>query len=108
MNPALPPIVRHCTTMTEVREGVDALDARIVPLLAQRVAYMTQAARIKPHAHLVRDEERIEAIVAHVRALAAEHRGEADVIEAIYRHMMEECIAYEHREFARLRAEEAP
>ena len=29
--------------------------------------------------------------------------GDADVMEAIYRSLMEACIAYEHREFARLR-----
>ena len=34
---------------------------------------------------LVRDEERIEAIVARVRARAAQEGGQPDVIEAIYR-----------------------
>jgi isochorismate pyruvate lyase len=65
---------------------------------------MTQAARIKNDANQVRDEERIEAIVARVRARAAQEGGQPDVIEAIYRSMMEAYIAFEHREFARLRA----
>jgi isochorismate pyruvate lyase len=64
---------------------------------------MTQAARIKQDAQ-VRDEERIEAIVDRVRSRAAVEGGQPDVLEAIYRSMMEAYIAFEHREFARLRA----
>ena len=96
--------VQHCTTMQDVRRHIDALDDILVPLLVQRTGYMTQAARIKQDAAQVRDEERIEAIVARVRARAAQEGGQPDVIEAIYRSMMEAYIAFEHREFARLRA----
>ncbi|XKF33435.1 chorismate mutase [Alicycliphilus denitrificans] len=96
--------VQHCTTMEDVRRQVDALDDILVPLLVTRGGYMTQAARIKQAEHQVRDEERIETIVERVRERAAREGGQSDVIEAIYRSMMEAYIAYEHREFARLRA----
>ncbi len=59
--------VPHCTSMAEVRPGVNALDDVLVPLLVQRSGYMTQAARVKKDEALVRDEERIETIV-HARA----------------------------------------
>ena len=95
--------VKDCATMQDVRREVDALDDVLVPLLVTRGGYMTQAARIKQHDSQVRDEERIEAIVARVRARAEKEGGQPDVIEAIYRSMMEAYIAYEHREFARLR-----
>ena len=95
--------VKDCTTMQDVRREVNALDDVLVPLLVERVGYMTQAARIKQGAEQVRDEARIEAIVARVRERAVAEGGDADVIEAIYRSLMEACIAYEHREFARLR-----
>ena len=95
--------VKDCTTMQDVRREVDALDDVLVPLLVERVGYMTQAARIKQGAEQVRDEARIEAIVARVRERAVQEGGEADVVEAIYRSMMEAYIAFEHREFARLR-----
>ena len=95
--------VPHCTSMPEVRAGVNALDDVLVPLLVERVGYMTQAARIKQGVEQVRDEARIEAIVSRVRERATAEGGDADVIEAIYRSLMEACIAYEHREFARLR-----
>lgn len=95
--------VKPCTTMQEVRREVNVLDDVLVPLLVERVGYMTQAARIKQGVEQVRDEGRIQAIVARVRERAQAEGGDADVIEAIYRSLMEACIAYEHREFARLR-----
>lgn len=97
----------HCKDMAEVRQHVDALDDILVPLLVERGGYMTQAARIKASEDKVRDEDRIEFIVARVRERAAAEGGQPDVIEAIYRSMMEAFIAYEHREFARLRADSA-
>lgn len=93
----------HCRDMAEVRQHVDALDDILVPLLVERGGYMTQAARIKATEDKVRDEARIETIVARVRERAAAEGGQPDVIEAIYRSMMETYIAYEHREFVRLR-----
>ncbi|WCM93606.1 chorismate mutase [Acidovorax sp. NCPPB 2350] len=93
-----------CRSMAEVRERIDALDDILVPLLVERGGYMTQAAHNKRRESQVRDEERIESIVGRVRARAAAEGGEPDVIEAIYRAMMEVYIAYEHREFARLAA----
>ncbi|MBY0410161.1 MAG: chorismate mutase [Burkholderiaceae bacterium] len=97
--------VQPCTTMQDVRRCIDALDDVLVPLLVQRTGYMTQAARIKKSNDQVRDEARIENIVGRVRECAAAQGGQPDVIEAMYRAIMEASIAYEHLEFARLRAE---
>ncbi len=96
--------VQHCETMAEVRQHIDALDRILVPLLAQRGAYVAQAARIKPRAEMVRDEDRIEYIVSHVRGLAQAQGMAPELIEAIYRSMMEAYIAFEHVEFTRLRS----
>jgi len=94
--------VLHCTTMAEVRRAVDALDDQLVPLLVQRLGYMLQAARIKQAPEQVRDEARIAAIVERVRARAQAEGGPPEVLEAIYRALMETCIAFEQREFERL------
>ena len=96
--------VSHCNSMMEVRQRIDALDDILVPLLVERSNYMLQAARIKQDVSQVRDEDRIEAIVKRVREKAVAQGGEPDVLEAIYRSLMEVCIAYEHSEFARLLA----
>lgn len=90
--------------MTEVRAQVDALDDVLVPLLVTRSGYMREAARIKARADLVRDEARIQQIVDRVRPLAAAHGGNPDLMERIYRALMECYIAYEHDELQRLQA----
>jgi isochorismate pyruvate lyase len=96
--------VKHCVSMLDVRQHIDALDDVIVPLLVERGAYMTQAARIKANASDVRDEARIETIVQRVRVAALEQGGHPDVLERIYRDMMEAYIAFEENEFMRLRS----
>ncbi|GAB1384875.1 hypothetical protein MASR1M59_00230 [Melaminivora sp.] len=96
--------VPHCHDMAEVRAGVNALDDLLVPLLVARSGFMTQAARVKNDTALVRDEARIEAIIARVRPMAQAQGGDPDLIERLYRAMMECYIAYEHDELARLRA----
>jgi isochorismate pyruvate lyase len=94
---------QHCDTMAGVRSHIDALDDRIVSLLVERTGYMTQAARIKGDADKVHDQGRIDFIVARVRQMALERGGQADVVEAAYRALIDASIAHEHREFARLR-----
>ncbi len=100
--------VPHCATMLEVRAGVNALDNVLVPLLVERSGYMTQAARVKNDDRLVRDEARIETIVQRVRQLAQAEGGNPELMERLYRAMMECYIAFEHDELARLRAAGLP
>ena len=60
-----------CTTMAEVRAGVDAVDRELVALLARRFGYMDAAARIKPTRSAVRDEARKAQVIANARREAA-------------------------------------
>ncbi len=90
--------------MAEVRAGVDALDQRLVALLAIRQGYMDAAARIKTDRGKVYDADRIEDVVAKVKA-SARQQGLADVIaEPLWRVLMELCIAYELKAWDRLHA----
>lgn len=96
--------VDHCETMDDVRRHIDALDDRIVALIAERSGYVAQAARIKQSADQVYDGPRIEYIVDRVRAHARTLGAPDSVLEATYRAMIDAFIAYEGGEFARLRA----
>jgi len=93
-----------CQTMVEVRAGVDALDRALVALLAERVGYMDAAARIKPDRAAVRDEERIEDVVAKVLAASAEAGLPAEIAEPVWRLLIERCIAHELAVFDNLRS----
>jgi isochorismate pyruvate lyase len=99
------PAPADCKTMAEVRQGVDALDRALVTLLAERQRYMDAAARIKPARAAVRDEARIEEVVAKVKA-EARRRGLSEAIaEPVWRLLIERCIAHEFEAWDRTRAE---
>jgi isochorismate pyruvate lyase len=92
-----------CTTMPDVRAGVDALDAQLVALLAKRFGYMRAAARIKPTRGAVRDEARKASVIAAAVAEAEAHGIPADVVADIWERLVEGSIAYEFGEWDRIR-----
>jgi isochorismate pyruvate lyase len=93
MEDTLPPDA--CTTMAEVRAGVDTLDARLVEMLAMRFGYMRAAARIKPERGLVRDEARKAQVIAHARARAEALGVPGEAVAALWDGLVEASIAYE-------------
>ncbi len=93
-----------CTSMAEVRQGVDALDRALVTLLAERQRYMDAAARIKPSRDVVHDQARIDDVVAKVLA-SAEGAGLSPAIaEPVWRLLIDRCIAHELATWDRTRA----
>ena len=104
MNTNTLPKAQHCTTLAEVRPHIDTLDERITALIAERSDYMTQAARIKQRADQIVDLERIEFIVARVKAQASRLGAPPEILEATYRAMIDASIAYEQRTFDHIHA----
>ena len=90
-----------CTTMREVRAGVDQLDRELVALLARRFAYMDAAARIKPERDHVRDEARKAEVIANARAEASEAGVPDAVVADLWEQLVEASIAYELAAFDR-------
>jgi isochorismate pyruvate lyase len=89
----------ECRTMAEVRQGVDALDARIMALVGERFRYMDAAARIKPEREAVRDEARKAQVLANVAGHAAQAGVPAEVAADLYERLVEASIAYEFDRF---------
>ncbi len=90
-----------CSTMTEVRAGVDQVDRELVALLARRFAYMDAAARIKPTRGVVRDEVRKAQVIANVRAAAATAGVPDALVSDLWEMLVEASIAYELEAFDR-------
>ncbi|MDP1026808.1 chorismate mutase [Sphingomonas sp. KR1UV-12] len=90
-----------CSTMAEVRAGVDETDRELVALLARRFGYMDAAARIKPAREAVRDEPRKAQVIANARAAAAAAGLPADAIADLWERLVEASIAYELAAFDR-------
>ncbi len=84
-----------CSTMTEVRAGVDQVDRELVAMLARRFAYMDAAARIKPERGHIRDEGRKAAVIAQARAEAERLGVPGDVVAELWERLVEASIAYE-------------
>jgi isochorismate pyruvate lyase len=89
------PEPQDCSTMADVRSGIDALDAEIVAMLARRFAYMRAAARIKPDRSQVRDEARKAEVIANAARLAGELGIPAELVEELWERLVEGSIAYE-------------
>lgn len=87
-----------CATMAEVRAGIDRVDAELVRLLAERVTYIDRASELKPALGLpARIDDRVEDVVAKVRARAVAEGLDPDLIERLWRQIIDWSIAREER-----------
>lgn len=93
-----------CTSMGEVRAGVDATDRELMALLDRRFAYMRAAARIKQDRGAVRDEARKAQVINNAVADADSRGLPAEKIEQIWDLLVESSIFYELAEWDRLKA----
>jgi isochorismate pyruvate lyase len=85
-----------CTTMAELRAEIDRLDAELVALFAQRVAYIDRAAQIKETVGLpARITPRVEEVVANVRRHATAHGLPPDKLEKLWRKLIDWSIERE-------------
>jgi isochorismate pyruvate lyase len=90
-----------CDSMTELRLAIDALDARLVALLAVRQAYIERAAQLKSDRGQVRDSARIEDVVAKVIAEGQRAGLSAEIAEPVWRTLIEASIRHEFEAFDR-------
>jgi isochorismate pyruvate lyase len=84
-----------CNDMTQVRAGVDRVDAQLVALLAVRFAYMDAAARIKTERNAVRDEARKQQVLKNVHDAASGLGIPVEVVADLWERLVEASIAYE-------------
>lgn len=91
-----------CETMADVRKEVDRIDRELVALLTERQAMMNEAGRIKPSRDMVRDEARIEQVVANVLAEAEKTGLSPAIAEPVWRLLIEKSIEHEYSVFDEL------
>ena len=89
----------NCASMAELRTAIDALDARLVALLAVRQAYIERAAQLKTGRDQVRDPERIEDVVAKVIAEGKKAGLSSQIAEPVWRTLIEASIRHEFEAF---------
>ncbi|MCQ4288423.1 chorismate mutase [Pseudomonas stutzeri] len=80
--------IHECNSIEDVRDNIDRIDRRIVTLLAERGSYVKRAAAFKKTTADVRAPQRVEQVIAKVKALAAELHADQTVTEQVYRAMI--------------------
>jgi isochorismate pyruvate lyase len=93
-----------CNSIEEVRAQIDRIDRSIVALLAERSVYVHQAARFKKTADAVRAPQRVEQVIAKVKTLATEQGASPEIVEQVYRAMIEAFTQAELVEHASLQS----
>lgn len=85
----------ECQTMADIRREIDRLDRALVGLIAERQGYIERAAIVKASRDTVRDEARIEDVIAKVLVAAKAAGLSANIAEPVWRLMVECSIAHE-------------
>lgn len=86
-----------CDTLDEVRRQIDDVDRRLIALLAERTAYVREAARFKMSEDRVSAPEREERVLDRVRALASDAGLEPEIAEAAYRALFPAYVELQRR-----------
>jgi isochorismate pyruvate lyase len=86
-----------CASLDEIREGMDAIDRQIVSLMAERVSYVREAAKFKTSSTGVAAPERVAAVLKTRRDWAESAGLDGDLIETLYRQLVNYCISEEHK-----------
>tara|TARA_B100000242_G_scaffold115823_1_gene80898 strand:- start:240 stop:509 length:270 start_codon:yes stop_codon:yes gene_type:complete len=87
--------------MQDLREELDLLDNKLIVLISKRFKLIEQAAIIKNDETKIRDNERIESIISRLRDLAEENSISADIVEKLWRFIIELSIDLEKEIFSK-------
>ncbi|TYC62424.1 chorismate mutase [Rhodobacterales bacterium] len=96
-----------CTTKTDIRVAIDALDEDLLRLFAQRQTYVRRMAELKKNPDEAFDNDRIETMVAALKQRAEAKGLEGEQVEAVWRTLIEWNVDYERRTIAARLAKQA-
>ena len=84
-----------CQNMADIRVEIDRLDRQVIALLGERFSYVKAASKFKTSETDVKAPERVQAMLQQRRAWAEEAGLSADVIEKLYRDLVNYFIEEE-------------
>ena len=90
----------ECATLEDARANIDRVDEQLVDLLAERGAYVRQAAGFKQGPEEASAPRRVEQVIAGVRGFARESGIDPDLVEHVYRTMIDGFTELERLELA--------
>ena len=87
---------KDCTTMAEIRVEIDRVDKELVRLFAERAEYIDRAVVVKSGLKMpARIPSRVEEVVANVRRHAVAKGLPPDLVEKLWRRLIDWSIARE-------------
>ncbi|MDF9303642.1 chorismate mutase [Tritonibacter mobilis] len=90
---------QDCADMTELRQAIDAIDVELVKLLRARVDYIDRAVTLKQaNGWPARIQSRVEEVVSNACQTADEEGLDTELVERIWRDMVDWSISREARE----------
>ncbi|MBX3052400.1 MAG: chorismate mutase [Caldilineaceae bacterium] len=85
----------ECRTIEEVRSEIDRIDRSMIEIIAQRRAYVHAVMQFKSSAQDVHAHERQRQMLAVRRQWAAEHALSPEMVEGIFRSLVDHFVAEE-------------
>lgn len=85
----------ECENIIDIRAEIDRLDRHVITLLGQRFAYVKAASKFKTSEASVRASERFQAMLQQRRVWAEAEGLNPDVIEKLYRDLVNHFIEEE-------------
>jgi isochorismate pyruvate lyase len=89
----------ECLDMQEIRREIDQIDKNIITLLGLRFDYVKAASKFKIDEQAVKAPERFAAMLAQRRLWAEENNLSVDVIEKVYRDLVDYFIDQELKQW---------
>jgi isochorismate pyruvate lyase len=89
----------ECSDIQEVREEIDIIDREVIEALSKRFQYVVAAARLKTSEASVKAPDRFNAMLQQRREWAKEAGLNPDVVEKLYRDLVNQFSDEELKEF---------
>jgi isochorismate pyruvate lyase len=93
----------QCSSLDEIRAGMDQVDREIVALIARRVEYVKCAAKFKTSSAAVADPDRMAKVLRTRREWAEAAGLDGETVERLYRDLVAYCVGEEHKQFEKMR-----
>ena len=87
-----------CDSLEQARDRIDQLDQELIEMIATRQFYIDQAVRFKRTAEDVHSPDRVQQVINKVREQAIQLHTDPDLVEKIYREMIQHFIQRELKE----------
>ncbi|MFW2147386.1 chorismate mutase [Acinetobacter sp. TY1] len=87
-----------CENLEQARAKIDLIDQELIEMIATRQFYVDQAVRFKRTAEDVQSPERVQQVINKVREQAIQLHTDPDLVEKIYREMIQHFIQRELKE----------